>query len=234
MKAIAIIPARGGSKRIPRKNVRSFRGRPMLAYAIQTAKSTGLFDTVVVSTDDEEIAAVAESAGAWVPFRRPPELADDFTGTTPVVRHAINWLEAADQGAQSYCCLYATVPLLNAHWLAEGYRRLLHDPDVDYAFSVGQYRTPVMRALTEGPQGGVAMLFPQHAQTRSQDLPPVYHDAGQFYWGRRAAWIEGRPLFHQRTSMVVLPAYRVIDIDNEEDWRLAEHYSRIIEEAQLA
>lgn len=219
--SIAIIPARGGSKRIPHKNIRLFAGRPMLAYAIQAAQDAGCFTHIVVSTDDPEIADLARTLGAEVPFMRPTSLADDHTGTTPVVVDAIQRLASLGWQAAHYCCLYATVPLIRAKDIREAYQKLCAS-DADYAFSVAAYGFPIQRAVHLQENGCVLPFWPENMGKRSQDLTPAYQDAGQFYWGRREAWLNGQGVFDGKGLAQVLPRYRVVDIDTEEDWRLAE------------
>lgn len=220
--AIAIIPARGGSKRIPRKNIKPFAGKPMIAWSIEAALASGCFARVLVSTDDDEIAAVAQAHGAEVPFFRPAVLSDDHTGTIPVIAHAIDWLREQGEAHEAVCCLYATAPFVQPEDLRAGYQALQSGQDVDYAFSVTSYAFPIQRALRLTPQGRVAMFQPEHFHTRSQDLEEAWHDAGQFYWGRAAAWCAGTPIFSERAVPVVLPRYRVQDIDTPEDWQRAE------------
>lgn len=218
---LAVIPARGGSKRIPRKNIKTFGGQPMIAWSIQAALQSGCFDRVIVSTDDEEIAQVARAHGAEAPFVRPPELSDDHTGTTPVVAHAIQWHNAHGQTATDVCCLYATAPFVRATDLQNGLHTL-HTAQADYAFSVTRYAFPIQRAIRLTPDQRVAMFYPEHFKTRSQDLPEAWHDAGQFYWGRATAWLAQTPLFSQAAAPVPLPRHRVQDIDTPEDWERAE------------
>jgi len=220
MSAVAIIPARGGSQRIPRKNLKLFDGVPIIAWSIRAALASGLFDEVVVSTDDDEIAEVALAHGAQVPFRRPASLADHHTGTTVVVQHALQALGAAHELA---CCIYATAPMLTAADLQRGLAALQGNDDKCFAFSVCSYAFPVQRALQLDGQGGVAALYPEFSQVRSQDLMPAWHDAGQFYWGRRQAWLQGLPMFAGHSLPIMLPRHRVQDIDTPEDWRRAEY-----------
>ncbi|EIK93540.1 N-Acetylneuraminate cytidylyltransferase [Pseudomonas sp. M47T1] len=220
MSTVAIIPARGGSQRIPRKNLKLFDGQPIIAWSIRTALASGLFDEVVVSTDDDEIAEVARAHGAQVPFRRPANLADHHTGTTAVIQHALQALGSAHDLA---CCIYATAPLLQAWDLLQGLMALQADGDKCFAFSVCSFAFPVQRALRLDGQGGVAPLYPEFVPMRSQDLAPAWHDAGQFYWGRRDAWLQGLPMFAGHSVPVVLPRHRVQDIDTPEDWRRAEY-----------
>ncbi|WP_353979032.1 pseudaminic acid cytidylyltransferase [Salinicola endophyticus] len=218
---LAVIPARGGSKRIPRKNIKAFCGKPMIAWSIQAALASRCFDLVIVSTDDDEIAAVAREWGAQTPFMRPAALADDHTGTVPVIAHAITEIQQAGVSLEAVCCLYATAPFVAAGDLIAGLD-CLEGEDVDYAFSVTSYAFPIQRALRMTPEGRVAMFEPQHLNTRSQDLEEAWHDAGQFYWGRPEAWLAGRPLFSARAVPVKLPRHRVQDIDTPEDWQRGE------------
>jgi len=219
---IAIIPARGGSQRIPRKNIRPFAGKPIVCCSVETALDSGLFDRVVVSTDDREIAEVARRCGAEIPFFRPAELADAHTGTNAVVKHAIGWFQDRGTAVDLACCIYATAPMLRVRYLEEGLRRLESAPERDYAFSVTSFPFPIQRAIRLIPGDGVEPFFPEHIGARSQDLEEAFHDAGQFYWGRAAAFLTDRPLFSARAIPVVLPRYLVQDIDMEEDWRRAE------------
>ncbi|MFJ2326284.1 MULTISPECIES: pseudaminic acid cytidylyltransferase [Pseudomonas] len=219
MSKVAIIPARGGSKRIPRKNLLPFDGVPMIVRSIRTALESGLFDQVVVSTDDAEIADVARTQGAQVPFLRPAELADDFTGTAAVIVHALQQLPAFDYA----CCVYATAPLLQAHYLRQGIELLEQHPDKSFAFSVCSFGFPVQRALTLDGQGALKALYPEFRHTRSQDLPEAFQDAGQFYWGRSEAWLRGEAVYSPASLPVVLPRHLVQDIDTPEDWKRAEY-----------
>ena len=218
---LAVIPARGGSKRIPRKNIRLFCGQPMIAWSIAAALKSGCFDRIIVSTDDAEIAAVARRHGADVPFLRPAHLADDHTTTLPVVAHAIAWQQQHGVAASQACCIYATAPFVQAADLQRGLG-LLTSSGCDYALSVTSFPFPVQRAIRIGPAGRLVMVQPEHLNTRSQDLPETYHDAGQFYWGQAAAWMAGRAIFSARAAPIILPRHRVQDIDSAEDWVRAE------------
>lgn len=218
---LAVIPARGGSKRIPRKNIKPFCGKPMIAWSIEAALASDCFDRIVVSTDDEEIAAVARAHGADVPFVRPAELANDYAGTIPVIGHAIQWCADAGQMPDLACCIYATAPFIAAADILRGLD-VLNDSGCDYAFAVTSFAAPIQRALRITGDGRAVMFHPEHYNTRSQDLEPAYHDAAQFYWGRAAAWLAGKPVFGPDSAPVVLPRYRVQDIDTEEDWGRAE------------
>jgi pseudaminic acid cytidylyltransferase len=221
MSYVAIIPARGGSKRIPRKNVKEFCGKPMIAWSIEAAKASGCFDQILVSTDDKEIASIAKEWGAIVPFIRPSELSDDFTGTLPVMHHAVEWLNRNDVPVEYACCLYATAPFVSGEDLKQGLY-LIKDTGSSYAFSVTSYTFPIQRAIRITGNGRIAMFNPEHFKSRSQDLEEAWHDAGQFYWGSADAWCEERLIFAERSVPIKLPRYRVQDIDTPEDWIRAE------------
>jgi len=218
---LAVIPARGGSKRIPRKNIKPFCGKPMIAWSIEAALESGCFDRVIVSTDDAEIAEVARRRGAEVPFMRPAELSDDHTGTIPVIGHAIEWFNGTGQSVEHACCLYATAPLVSAKDLRRGLD-ILQGNECSYAFSVTSYAFPIQRAIRINGDGYVEMFNPQHFNTRSQDLEEAFHDAGQFYWGKAEAWQRGKMIFGPDSLPVLLPRHRVQDIDTPEDWARAE------------
>mgnify|MGYP000226221677 CR=1 FL=1 len=221
MKNLCVIPARGGSKRIPRKNIRDFCGKPMIAWSIEAAIKSGLFEHIVVSTDDDEIAAVATSRGAEVPFRRPAELADDHTATRPVVNHAIREAEQRFGRPDHVCCIYPTAPFIQTADLQRGLEQLINS-EADFAFTVTRFAFPIQRALRLTESGRVAMFQPEHRKTRSQDLEEAYHDAGQFYWGRTEAFLEDRDTFSSRGLPIILPIWRVHDIDTKEDWMRAQ------------
>lgn len=225
---MAIIPARGGSRRIPRKNIRPFLGKPVIAWSIEAALESGLFDHVVVSTDDDEIATTAERYGATAPFRRPAQLSDDHTGTNPVVAHAIRWASDRGLACNPVCCIYATAPFVTSADLISGHKLLKHSGK-DYVFTVTPFEYPVQRALMITDNGGLELLQLRHGETRSQDLEPAYHDAGQFYWGRAEAFLEGIPLFSEAAAPLILPPHRVQDIDTGEDWRRAELMMRVLQ-----
>jgi pseudaminic acid cytidylyltransferase len=219
---LAVIPARGGSKRIPRKNVKPFCGKPMIAWSIEAALQSGCFDRVVVSTDDAEIGEIAQQYGAQVPFVRPAELSNDYIGTIPVIRHAIEWFNDQGHMPVQVCCIYATAPFVRATDIRHGLD-ILTSAGSDYAFSVTSYPFPIQRAVRINPLGRVEMFSPEHFNTRSQDLEEAYHDAGQFYWGRATAWLAGKVIFGPQAAAIQLPRYRVQDIDTVEDWQMAEY-----------
>jgi pseudaminic acid cytidylyltransferase len=217
---LAIIPARGGSKRIPRKNIRAFEGRPIIDYSIAASRASGLFDRIVVSTDDAEIAEVARRSGADVPFVRPAALADDHAATVPVVRHAIDWCAEHGTPADEVCCVYATAPFVTAAELRSAHELL--SAGIDFVFTAARFHFPPQRGLLVDANGLVRPLLPEAIAKRSQDLPPVLHDAGQFYWGTAAAWQRHELIFCARARAYELPAERVQDIDTADDWARAE------------
>ena len=218
---IAIIPARGGSKRIPRKNIKVFHGKPMIAYSIEAAQKSGCFDRVIVSTDDQEIADTALKYGAEVPFLRPADIADDYATTMDVMEHAIQYLAKENISPEFVCCIYATAPFILADDLRKGLG-ILNEPKVEYAFSATSFPFPIQRAIKLTEQGDVKMFSEQYADTRSQDLVEAYHDAGQFYWGKTSAFLARKAIFAEHSKVVLLPRKRVQDIDTVEDWELAE------------
>lgn len=218
---VAVIPARGGSKRIPRKNIKEFCGKPMIAYSIEAALQSGCFDKIIVSTDDSEIMEVAKSYGAEVPFTRPTELSNDYAGTIPVIRHAIEWLSEQGVEVNLVCCLYATAPFVTAEYLQQGLQQL-KETNAAYAFTVTSYAFPIQRAIKLNSELGVEMFDANNFNTRSQDLEEAWHDAGQFYWGRVDAWVNEKTIFGAESTPVILPRHRVQDIDTPEDWERAE------------
>jgi N-acylneuraminate cytidylyltransferase len=218
---LAVIPARGGSKRIPRKNIKLFGGLPMIAWSIKAAQQSQCFDRIIVSTDDSEIAQVSLALGAEVPFSRPPELSDDHTGTIAVIAHAIEWMSTNISPVENACCLYATAPFIQAEDLRRGLN-VLQQSGADYAFSVTSYAFPIQRSIRITADQRVEMFNPEFANTRSQDLEEAFHDAGQFYWGRATAWMANKPMFSHAAAPVPLPRHRVQDIDTVEDWTRAE------------
>ena len=219
---LCVIPARGGSKRIPRKNIREFCGKPMIAWSIDAAERSGCFEQIVVSTDDPEIAEVARSLGASVPFMRPAELADDFAGTTPVVAHAVQWFLDQNAEPDAVCCLYATAPFVQSADIKKSLGLLKQTTSDHFVFTATSYSSPIQRALKINPTTGQAHMWqPNHFNKRSQDLEEAYHDAGQFYWGRPSSWLTAGNLF-EGSQMLVLPRWRVQDIDTQDDWIRAE------------
>ena len=219
---VAIIPARGGSKRIPRKNIKMFSGKPMIEWSIMAAINSECFDRVIVSTDDAEVAKVATSCGAEVPFMRPASLSDDYTPTIPVIQHAIRTLENDNGKEIDYvCCIYATAPFIGSEYIIQG-DRLIQEKQGDYAFSVTTFPFPIQRAIKIRKDSKTLEMYnPEYFDTRSQDLEEAYHDAGQFYWGRKKAWLSASPIFSTNSIPIILPRHLVQDIDTQEDWERA-------------
>ena len=218
---VAVIPARGGSKRIPRKNIKEFCGKPMIAWPIEVAKESGLFEHIIISTDDEEIAEISKSCGADVPFMRPAELSDDYVGTAEVIAHAVSWMHEQGWQVDAVCCIYATSVFLNKDDLVKGFEAL-NTGKWKYAFSVTDFEYSIFRSFKEIPSGGVEMFFSEYFKKRSQDLPIALHDAAQFYWGKPDAWLSSLKMFERHSYPVIIPRWRVQDIDTEDDWKRAE------------
>lgn len=228
---LAVIPARGGSKRIPRKNIKMFHGQPMIAWSIQAAIDSGCFDEVWVSTDDEEIAAVAQAYGAKVPFLRPAHLSDDFATTADVMSHAVEEFGKINHALPDYiCCLYATAPFVTKADLVQGLEKIKNNSNLNYVFSATTYPFPIQRAIKLNEHDTVEMFSPQYFNVRSQDLEEAWHDAGQFYWGTAEAWLNKAMIFASQSSVVELPRFRVQDIDTQEDWDRAEWLFKAIQQ----
>lgn len=218
---LAIIPARGGSKRIPDKNIKEFAGKPLIAYSILAAKESGLFDKIIVSTDSEQVAQIAQQYGADVPFLRPAELSNDVIGTRPVTNHAIQYCIDHFFEPEFACCIYATAPFLQPKYLKIGLDGLHADQSKAFAFSVTSFPFPIQRALRI-EDSSVSPMFVESIWKRSQDLEEAYHDAGQFYWGRTEDYLSKKNIFSEFSVPVVLPRHLVQDIDTQEDWQRAE------------
>jgi len=230
-KKVCIIPARGGSKRIPKKNIKPFYGKPLIAYSIETAKCSELFDRIIVSTDDKEIAKIAKEYGAEVPFMRPKELADDYTGTNKVIKHTIDWLENNGEKYDYVCTIYATAPLLQPKYLIEGYEKLKAS-DAVYAFSATSMPFPIQRTFKITENGRCEMFFPEYYTARSQDLEEAYQSAGQFYW-QKLFKTSNEPIFGKDSIPILIPRYLVQDIDTLEDWQRAEKLYEILNKRDI-
>lgn len=218
---VCIIPARGGSKRIPRKNIKVFNGKPMIGYSIEAAFQSQCFDKVIVSTDDKEIAEIAINMGAEAPFFRPDELANDHAATLPVIKHAIEWFQQNKIEPEYVCCIYATAPFIEAKYIQKALHKL-QQTKTDYCFSAASYPFPIQRAFKVTKNDRVKMFNPEKFNTRSQDLEEAYHDAGQFYWGKTSAFLAEKMIFSETATPYLLPRHRVQDIDTAEDWERAE------------
>jgi N-acylneuraminate cytidylyltransferase len=230
-KTLAIIPARGGSKRIPKKNIKDFFGKPLISYSIKLALDSKLFDKVIVSTDDEKIAKIAKEYGAIVPFLRPKELSDDFTGTGAVVDHTLKYLESIDEKYDFACTIYATAPLLQEKYLIEGFEKLKYS-NAKNAFSCTSMAFPIQRTFRINENNRCEMFWPENFSKRSQDLEEAYQDAGQFYWTNLNIKSDNI-IFGKDSIPIVLPRYLVQDIDTLEDWIRAEFMYEAIKRSGL-
>lgn len=226
MTNVALIPARGGSKRIPRKNIKEFYGKPLIAYSIEAALRSGCFDKVIVSTDDEEIAAVARKYGAETPFIRPKIISDDFATTKDVINHFLNYLQENNLDYDCLCTIYATAPLLQDKYIIEGYNKL-KNLNVVNVFSCTTMPFPIQRTFKIDNQGRCEMFWPEEFNTRSQDLEEAYQDAGQFYW-RNLRVESSKNMFDSDSAGIVIPRHFVQDIDTLEDWKRAEYMYQVI------
>lgn len=217
MKNLCIIPARGGSKRIPRKNVKQFLGKPMLAYSIEAAKQSGLFEEIMVSTDDEEIAEVARQYGAKVPFMRSAETASDYATTADVLQEVIEKYKVLGKEFDNFCCFYATAPLVQSKDVVAAFERL-QQSDFTIVYPVVQFSYPIWRCLDLAEDGTMSRHWPEYDKSRSQDLPKEYHDTGTFYWYKTKEWLAG----HKKIGGIEVDETTIQDIDTETDWKLAE------------
>lgn len=223
MKNLCIIPARGGSKRIPRKNIKPFMGKPIIAYSIEAALKSGLFDEVMVSTDDEEIAEIAKQYGASVPFLRSEKTANDYATLADVLQEVLECYSERGRKFDNMCCILATCPLLKSESISDAYSMLVQS-DFTTICPMVTYSYPILRSFSIDEKGEMTMNWPEYAKTRSQDLKPAYHDSGTFYWHKIEPWLEG----NRRRGGIVISEELVQDIDTEQDWKIAEMKYRII------
>jgi len=222
---IAIIPARGQSKRIPRKNIKLMLGKPIISWVIQAAIDSNMFDEIIVSTDDEEIAEISKNSGAKIPFIRPSNLSDDYVGLIDVIVHSINKLNNNKSDQDLFCCLLPTSIFFTKEDLITGYNKVKHEK-WKFSFSVSEFQSSIFRSFKLNDNGGVEMIFSDKYQSRTQDLPKCFYDAAQFYWGQRKSWLNDKILFGPNSYPVVIPNYRAIDIDTENDWQIAENLKK--------
>lgn len=218
---VCVIPARGGSKRIKKKNIKIFCGKPIIAWSIEQAIKSKCFNKIIVSTDDNKIATLAKKYGAEVPFIRPKSLSDDYTPTAPVVSHAINWLIRNHSKPPYVCCIYPTAPFIKLGDLRNGLK-ILKKTKLNYVFPVTNFAYQIQRSFKIDINNKIKMFFPKYYKYRSQDLDKVFHDAGQFYWGKTEAWLNNEKIFSKNSFPMQIPRYRVLDIDTIEDWKIAE------------
>ena len=218
---IAIIPARGGSKRIPKKNIKNFLGKPIISYSVELAIKSNLFDKVIVSTDCDEIAEIAKSYGAEVPFIRPNAISDDFSTLNEVLKHAIDFIENDGFLYEYVCCIYATAPFIEIDDVTRGFE-LINTKKWESVIAATNFSYPIFRSFEKDKKGGLKMVFPDHYSSRSQDLPEIFHDAGQFFWAKSEFLKKSPSGFNQNNTIIEIPNYRAQDIDTDEDWQRAE------------
>ena len=229
MKNLCIIPARGGSKRIPRKNIKQFMGKPIIAYSIEAALNSGVFDEVMVSTDDEEIAGVARQFGASVPFLRSAETSNDYATTVDVLLEVVNKYKEQGKVFKTICCLYSTAPFVTSERLKEAFSQI--SDSIDACFTIVQYSYPIQRSLRINEDNCVEMRFPEHLKSRTQDLEKVYHDAGQFYFVKTDSLVNEKTVWCKRTAPLILSELEVQDLDTLTDWQLAEMKYQLLKKA---
>ena len=218
---LCVIPARAGSKRIPQKNIKFFCGKPIIAWSIELAKKSKCFDKIIVSTDNKEIADLAKNYGAEVPFMRPKKISDDYTGTVPVISHAIKWLTENYQKPIYVCCIYPTAPFIELNNLKDGLK-ILKSSSSDYVFPATNFDYPIQRSFRIKKNKRPQVFFKEYLNYRSQDLNEAFHDAGQFYWGLADTWIENKPIISENSFPILISRSRAVDIDTIEDWKIAE------------
>jgi len=218
---IAIIPARGGSKRIPKKNIKKFKGLPIIAWPLLAVKNTNLFDKIIVSTDNKEIAKIAKKLKAEVPFIRPKKISGDHASTSSVIKHAIDWLKTKKIYPKFICCIYPTAAFIDSKDLIEGYKKI-KTLKWNYVFSGGKFYSSILRSFKKNNFNDLKMIFPKYYNKRTQDILEAYHDAGQFYWGKVESWSKQKPIFAKKSCIIEIPRWRIHDIDTIEDWKIAE------------
>ena len=218
---IAIIPARSGSKRIPNKNIKDFKGLPIIAQTLKIVINSRLFDKVIVSTDCKKIAKISKKYKAEVPFIRPKIISGDYTSTQEVIKHCINWLRAKKVFPKFVCCIYPTAVFTNSNDLTNGYKKIKTNK-WDYVFSGGKYYSSIFRSFKKNKGNGLKMIFPKYYNKRTQDLPETFHDAGQFYWGKTDTWVNLKPIFSKNSHIHEISRLRIHDIDTLEDWKIAQ------------
>ena len=218
---LCIIPARGGSKRIPKKNIKNFCGKPIILWVIKTAKLSNCFDRIIVSTDDSKIAKLCKNNGIEVPFIRPKEISDDHSDTASVISHSINWFKQNNENPTNVCCLYATAALISSKDIQKGFK-IYKNSNVNFAFTATSYPYPIQRSFKINKNNEIKMFYPKNYRKRSQDFEQAFHDAGQFYWGKAEAWLRNKIIFDSKSIPILIPRYKAQDIDTLEDWKNAE------------
>ncbi len=217
---IAIIPARSGSKRIPLKNVKTFKGKPIIYWTLKTIINSKLFDKIIVSTDSKKIAKIATKLKAEAPFIRPKSISSDFASTPEVIKHSINWLKLKKILPKYVCCIYPTAAFMSLEDLSNGYKKIKTNK-WNFVFSAGKFHSSIFRSFRKN-RNGLKMIFPRYYKKRTQDIKETYFDAGQFYWGKTDAWKNSKPIFSKYSSLIEIPRWRIHDIDTMEDWKTAE------------
>lgn len=228
---IAIIPARGGSKRIPKKNIKIFCGKPMIYYSIKNAISSSCFKKVIVSTDNDDIARISKKYGAEILFKRPKNLSTDKALTRDVVNHTISFLDKLGEEFKYACLIYPTAPLLQKKKLIEGYK-IIKSNKFDFAFTVTEYQYPIQRAFKIDKFKNVKMLYPKYRYIMSNNLEKIYHDAGQFYFGKKDSFLNYKPTFGKKSFPIILPKSLAQDIDDIDDWKIAENLFKTLYETK--
>jgi len=218
---IAVIPARGNSKRIPGKNIKKFSGKPIIVRTIEKLKKSKIFDRIIVSTDSKKIASISKKYGAEIPFLRPKHLSNDYASGTDVISHSVNFLIKEGCQFDYVCCVYPPNPFLQISDLKKGLKKI-KSKKFNYVFSATVYRYPVFRSFTFSAKKGIKVLFKKYISKRSQDLKEIICDAGQFYWGTKEAWLKEKDLFKKGSDIIMIPEWRYHDIDTQSDWRRAE------------
>jgi|TARA_B100001964_G_scaffold186188_1_gene206736 N-acylneuraminate cytidylyltransferase len=226
-KIIAVIPAKGNSRRIPGKNYKKFKGKPIIVSTIEKLKKSRLFDRIIVSTDSKKIAKIAKKYGAEVPFKRPKFLSDDHTPDTSVISHSVKFLVKKGYQFDYVCCVYAPNPFLRVSDLIKGFKKI-KSKKINYVFSATAYRFPYFRSFTFSRKKGIKVLFKNNINKRSQDLKTIMCDAGQFYWGSKDAWIQEKELFTRGSDIITIPEWRYHDLDTLSDWKRAELSHQIL------
>ena len=229
--SIAIIPARIGSKRVLKKNIKDFCGKPMISYAIEVAQRSELFEEIIVSTDSNEVEEIALSLGAKIPFKRPSSISDDITPTVPVIAHAIKECIKNGFNFNYVCCIYPCVPFLEISDLKDSFKKI-KDNKANYCFAISEYNSNILRSFKINKEGKIEKIFPRNELIRTQDLDASYFDAGQFYWGEKNVWLDSLNI-HDNGIPHIIPNWRAIDIDTNDDWLRAEHLYSVLNKIEL-
>lgn len=218
---IAIIPARSGSKRIPNKNIKKFKGLPIISWTMKAILRSNIFDKIIVSTDSEKIARISKNLKAEVPFIRPKLISNDYASTTDVIKHAVNWLKIKKISPSFVCCIYPTAAYIDPKDIVKGFNKIKKNK-LNYVFSAGKYQSSIFRSFKKKKNKGLEMNFPKYYNKRTQDIFETFYDAGQFYWGTPDAWLKAKPIFSKKSGIIEISKLKIHDIDTLQDWKLAE------------